>query len=251
VIGGRNKKSWRYVVGIITLILILVFFRINFLESAVHVVAKPIMKGGQMIASPFSGFTSYFKSKKSLDEKNRELEEKIEEQSIRMLSLDLLENENEELRTLLGFSDTDSNNKTAAVISRPPRSPYDTLVIDLGKDDVSIAQKVYTKGILIGDIVQVHSSTAVVQLLSTSGNKFPIKIGGDVETEAQGQGGGRFVSVLPKDVEVEVGDTISQPGQSRSFALVSRIETSDVDSFQGIFFNFPFNLSEIEFVEIR
>ena len=72
-------------------------------------------------------------SKETLEGRNDELEKEVQELRLKLLSKDLLLKENKELKAILGRV---SNQRAilATVLSRPNNSPYDTLIIDIGKD---------------------------------------------------------------------------------------------------------------------
>ncbi|MFT5179840.1 MAG: cell shape-determining protein MreC [Candidatus Paceibacteria bacterium] len=247
----RNKKKSRKKVVIISILGILIFltlFKINFIQDVAYRMFSPVFSLGNVVTKPFSGVATLFKSKSKLVEDMKTLEDKIKDLKIELMSVDSLQKENDDLRNITKGID---EGVVAKVITRPPNSPYDTFIIDLGYEDgMSVTNHIYTHGIRVGEIVQVHKKSSVVRLYSSSGNQIPIRIDGNIEAQADGQGGGRFITIIPKDIEVKEGDSISLPDETKAFSLISKIETTEANSFQGIFFNLPFNISEISFVEV-
>src|SRR3989304_2204585 len=90
----------------------------------------------------------------------------------------------------------------ARVISKPPRSFYDTLVVDAGsKEGIQVGEKVlYGDNIMIGEIAEVFEKTSKVRLFSSSGEVIDVTIGKRaVPALAVGIGGGNFEIQIPRD----------------------------------------------------
>lgn len=246
----RNKKEKKFkpVLIILGLILILSFFKVPTLQNIAYKIGEPFFTVSRYISKPLNPAISFFKNKAKLQKENDELKNRILELESQVVSIEMLKDENEELRKI---SKNQEEGKVGKIITRPPNSPYDTFVIDLGYNDgISVTNQAFVNGVRVGEIVQVHKHSSILKLYSSYSNQIPIRIKGEIEAQAKGQGGGRFVSLIPKDLEVSEGDYISFPDETSAFTIVSKVETTDSDSFQGIFFNLPFNISEISFVQI-
>jgi len=251
----NNKKSSntkRLVILIIfILILLFGFFNVVFPEKFVQSVGYPILKARQTALIPFSGIINYFSSKKTLIEAVEDLEKKLLDTKLQYLEMQLLESEIRELRAILGRGEEGIESVVGNILVKPPQSIYDTFVIDLGKDDVDVGNHVFAEGIRIGEILERSGNTSIARLNSSPGIKTQIVISGEFSAEAEGKGGGRFVAILPRDIQINKGDSVSILGANSILGVVESIDSEDGDSFQNIYFNLPISLSKITLVEVR
>lgn len=103
----------------------------------------------------------------------------------------------------------------AGVLSRPPVSPYDTLIIALGADAGAVAgARVFAPGgVPIGVVESSSTRSARVVLYSESGRKTEGWVG-----EARnpitltGESAGAFSSVVPRESAIVEGETVYLPG---------------------------------------
>lgn len=249
----RKKENKNRLIFLITLFFILLFGFSNvvFPNKLTHAIAYPIIKIKDVVVYPFSNFGSYLKTKKTLIKEKEELLEEIADLKVSNFEAKLVEAENTELREILDRKKEDDAFTFAHVLVKPPQSLYDTLVIDLGEGNISTDQKIYSKGIEIGKVEIVYEKTSIVKLYSSSGTKIQVLINGKNSAEAIGQGGGRFTTVIPKDIEVNEGDVVSINGENKVFGIIQKVESTDANSFQTLFFNTPVNINEINIVEIK
>ncbi len=98
----------------------------------------------------------------------------------------------------------------AAVIGRPPQSPYDTLIIDIGsQSDVELEAPVWwPPGVYLGEVINVRERTAVVQLVSSPSVNHQAQISEGVQAELSGQGGGAIQAEVADDVSVATGTQV-------------------------------------------
>lgn len=192
-------------------------------------------------------------AKITLVKENKRLSDEVASRESSMLLLDTLRKENEDLKTALGRSGR-GDSVLGVVLSRPPMSPYDTLVVDIGENDgVQVGNKVYTDGdTLIGDVVEAYANQSKVSLFSSPGRIVPVIVGGsNVETQATGRGAGNFVMMLPVEVGIEEGDTITLPQiRAHTFGVVEEIMVDSSDSLQTILFKIPVNIHGFRYVQI-
>lgn len=246
----KRKKSTAIFIVIILFVLLFSIFNITFPKSIINTVGYPVIKVKNFVLSPFSGIGSYFETKNSLIKENEELKDDVARLNVDVLTFGLIGEELKELKENFGLN-SEEERTLANVLVRPPYSPYDTFVIDLGRDEVFEGSPVYYNNVRIGIIGSVDKNTSIVKLLSSSGNKFQVRINRSIDTEAYGQGGGRFLAILPKDADINVGDVITIPELTPGvFATVQVIESTEGDTFKGVFFNTPVKLSDISFVEV-
>ena len=127
----------------------------------------------------------------------------------------------------------------SGVLVTPPRSLYDTIVIDRGTESgISVGAQVYTAhDSFVGTVVAVSPYTALVELVSSPGNTIDLLIGKSEKVRAQafGRGSGNLVAVLPRDIDIAEGDSVTMPGLGGVYiGEVDVIETEQNDPFQQI-----------------
>ena len=140
-----------------------------------------------------------------------------------------------------------------AVLLRPPATPYDTLVIDIGSDEgVAMGDTVSAGGtIMIGTISEVYARAARVTLYSAPGQKYDALLRGVIPLAIEGQGGGSLQARLPAGTAVSVGDSALLPGIAGGIsAIVSRIERGDGESFVTLYFSLPVDIFGLRFIEV-
>ncbi len=162
-----------------------------------------------------------------------------------------LQKENDDLKSALGRNEQ-NDFVLAYILKKPPFTAYDTFILDVGAEQgLKVGDKVYSSGnILIGDIAEVYHSTSKVILYSSSGTKYEVLIGNtNIQATAIGRGGGTFETVLPRDVKIYEGDTVSVPDISNSvFGIVGKIIADPVRTFSVIIFSQPINIYEQKWV---
>lgn len=246
----RRKRNLLFV-GIAILILLFgVIFR-NFSANVMHTVLYPVTKTANFIFSPIKNLGYYFYSKPKLVAQNTELENEKKFLQIELLATQSVKKENAELRSILEMRERNQKEVVAEIILTPPFSPYDTFVIRTD-EQVAVGQSVFIRNTLVGKITEIHKKSAVVTLYSTAGHKIPVRINDTVVAEAEGQGGLAFNISIPKDLAVSEGDLIYSMEHGNSIiGIVDNIEVIEKNSFKVVHFQYPFNFSETNFVQIR
>ncbi len=239
-------------IGIFFVVILFRFFAPTFTGNFAIFIATPFMKSGNYVGSASASVLSIFTSKHTLQVENNQLKDQLNQLQIDTNRDKLLEQENTDLKELLGRHSKNSS-ILAAVISKPPFSLYDTVVVDVGASDkVSVGDKVLAIGVIpIGVINAVYAHTSIIKLFSSAGEQINIKIGKNIQTTAQAQGGGNFLIKLPKGTTINQSDPIAAPGiDADIFGSVQNIETNDNDPFIYVRFALPVNMTELNFVQI-
>lgn len=217
----------------------------NILRRVSFGVAKPLWSIGNVISSPFSKIKNYFVFKSSLVEENLKLEDELNALKIKELDYDTLSKENESLKAELG-RDKSSERVLAAVLSKPPRSPYDTLVLDVGSEDgIAPGSKVYFgENIIVGLVRNITPHTSLVSLFSTSNEKQEAILSRTgASFVLNGKGGENFQFEVPKDTDILWGDVFMYPGlASNVIASVYYIDTNSQSSFKTVYLRIPANV---------
>lgn len=221
-------------------------------SSAAHRFAVPLWRAGNYAGSTASIFSSALSSKQSLLEENERLRMEIETLSIRLLSTDMLAVENKELKEIVGRTG-ERTVILGTVLSRPPSSPYDTFIIDIGARHARVGDMVLAHGIIpVGTIAHTRSNSSVVELFSSPGRKIDVLIGAEnIATVANGKGNGNFEITLPRDIEIREGDIVTAPSITiEIFGTIVNVEKDSNSPFQVVRFSNPFNINNIKWVEV-
>jgi cell shape-determining protein MreC len=253
---SQKKSNKGIIVGALVILVLVLLSVLSFtgFNTFTQWIINPFWKAKNTSVDSGSGFLSYFQSKAALERENSQLKERAELLRLEVLNTRNLQQENEELKTLLGREAKKTNKILALVLLKPSFSPYDTLVIDAGADlQISTGDQVEVSGIPIGIVAEVYPHSSLVRLYSSAGNEFPVYIGTDhIEAMAKGQGGNNFMVTLPRESKVQEGDYISIPQiTANTFALVNEVLADHDDSFQNVYFSNPVNIYELKWVEIR
>lgn len=143
----------------------------------------------------------------------------------------------------------------AGILSKPNKSPYDTLVIDAGENEnIEVGNLVFALGnIPIGKVAEVYGDTAKVTLFSSAREKTEVVLSGqNAFVEIIGRGGGNFEMTLPRDFIVEAGREVVLPGiNPYVVARVVTIISDPRDAFSKALLVSPVNIFELKFVEVR
>ncbi|MEK7463570.1 MAG: rod shape-determining protein MreC [Patescibacteria group bacterium] len=164
-----------------------------------------------------------------------------------------LQKENADLKKLFDAR-VSSSSVVAYILKKPPFSAYDTFIIDAGLDaGIKNGAKVYVMGgVIIGEIIDAASMISKVKLYSSYGEKYEVYIGSDnIQATATGRGGGSFEAVLPRDVKIQEGDTVTIPHLTTTvFGIVKKVIADPARAFSTILFSQPINIYEQKWVEI-
>ncbi|MFA5095347.1 MAG: rod shape-determining protein MreC [Candidatus Paceibacterota bacterium] len=259
----KRNKYFKYIIFIIVLFT-LIYFRSPIFQGFSYlssVIFHPVLILGNNISEKLSNIGSYFYSKKSLLLENESLKSKLNEQEARMTNYNSVLDENFKIKEILGRlpAQAGKNEKTnmvlANILSKPNKSPYDTLVIDVGTEDgILSGQKVFALGnIPIGRVAEINTSSSKVILYSNPGEKTEVVITGeDIFMQLIGRGGGNFEMILPRDFILEKGVEAVLPGITPYLvATVQTIISDPRDAFQKALFASPVNIQELKFVEVE
>ncbi len=225
----------------------------NVISKSTNFIAIPIWKIQNVISDKWDNTRALFIFKKELENENKRLREDLEIAGAKLLDRNLLYEENVELKELLGRNVTGVS-IFAAVLTKPNRTLYDTIIIDIGenagirKDD----KVLYGDNIIVGKIVEVFGRSAKVLLLSSPDEEIDVVVGdGNISTVAYGRGSGNFELKLPRDAKILIGDVVSVPGIStRILGAVEHIESKPSDPFKTIIIKGPINIFKLKWVEV-
>lgn len=250
----RRKRFLAAFLGFALLLLLLRTPAEHLLASVFHFAFRPVFVLQQVVSDTFSEYGYFFSSKKTLTRENVRLSDALDLIAVEGFSREALRKENDELKKVLGRN-PDRPLLLARVLATPGSSPYDTLVIDVGSQDgIAKGMNVFTDGdFILGEITQVFLYSAVVTLYSTSGNEFTAIIGAtSTPTTAYGVGGGNFRIILPKGIEVNLGDLVEVPALTPTYlGKVEAVVRPEGSSLQEIHIQWPLNVFALRHVYIE
>lgn len=252
--GKKNREILIVIIFILAILFGLYFFFPRFYPSIFYPVTSVAWKTETAVVDWFSFIGNMLKSKSSLLSENEAFKRELDTNKTSLLTLTALQQENENLKSILGRK-PEGQMVLGVVMSRPPISPYDTLVIDSGSNDgIEVGDRVYTEGdVLIGEVAEIYSNESKVTLFSTPGKKTNISfVNSSVEVEAIGRGGGNFMANIPIDAGIKEGDMVILPDiKLHTFGIVKKIAADRANSFSTILFKTPININAVRFVEVQ
>jgi cell shape-determining protein MreC len=138
------------------------------------------------------------------------------------------------------------------VIARPPQSPYDTLVLNIGSEDgVRLDAGVWwPAGVYLGKVIDVRFRSAVVQLLSAPGVIHPASISATPVTTL-GQGGGEFYAEVPQDRAVSVGTVIISDQYNLPLGVVAATQIISATNMQALYITRFVSAASLEYVYVE
>lgn len=254
----KRKKYFRIFIFIVLFLFVIYFqksiFRI--LSVGASAVFRPFVTLGNNIGENFSNFGAYFRIKKNVYLDNENLRKELEEKNATLSNYNSILDENLKLKESLNrIGENKDNFILAGILSKPNKSPFDTLIIDIGeKNGITVGNLVIAKGgVPLGRIAEVYGISAKVLLFSTAGEKTEVVVGGsDVYLEAIGRGGGNFEINVPRDfIITEKAEAVLQGITPYTVAIFEKVISDPRDSFVKALFVSPVNIQELKFVEVK
>ena len=186
-----------------------------------------------------------FSEKRSLQDENAALREKIMQMEMQIARNGILEKENAVLKNTFSAEEK-QNFLFASVISRPPMTPYDMLIVDSGSGSgIKEGMQVSAFGsVLLGYVADLFPDKSKIKLISSFGEETNVVLeSSGVPAIAVGRGGENFEITLPRAVKVDVGEQIITLGKRPMLVgIVEKIEHQEADPFQKLIFRLPVNI---------
>lgn len=249
----KNRSENSYFRRIFILLVIFVSGAIvfSFFDAAIISIISPVWKTENAVIRNLRNGVTYLNSQKALVEENTALKNKLSSLETEVL---FLSSERVQEGTLLELAGRRQNPNTliATVLTHPPQTPYDILIIDAGSNESIIpgSEVFLPEGPILGVVSEVFSKQAKVRLFSTAGEETSaILERNNTPVILIGAGGGNFKLILPRDIAVEKGDKIlSADITSRFLAVVEEISIQPTDSFKEVLAKSPTNIFTLRFV---
>jgi rod shape-determining protein MreC len=207
----------------------------------------PVQSQLSGLAQDFSDLVQTFRDLRELRRHNEELQSLAASLMVENVRLKELESENEELRQLLEFTQSNPTYSYRAaevvghVIGQDPSNLLRYIVIDVGTGDgVTKGMPVVTDRGVVGRIVEVSNRSSKVLLItdvSSSVNALiqSSRATGMVEGKVDG---GLMMKYIPQQITVNMGDLILTSGLGATFpkrlviGQVTAVHKRDIEMFQ-------------------
>lgn len=246
---SKPKHEHRFkiiiIIGLFLLLSLFAFLFPTFTRSSFYTLSRPLWDISDAVSESFLSIGDYFAFRNSLVKRNSALEEELLALKLKEADYDLISAEIFELRAELGRSGS-LPRISARVLSKPPRSPYDTLVINVGSNDgVKVGDKVYlSSNVIIGSIASVTSGTSLVELFSSGDRKQEVTLSRTgASFELKGLGGANFQLEVPKDTDILLNDVFEYPSATPSIiGIVYYIDANSQGSFKTVYLRTPVNV---------
>ena len=245
----KTGVSRRIIISIfiVFLLFIILLFK-NFFSRVITTIASPVFSITHNISNPFHSISTYFQSKTSLELENERLKKEQAEIRGYLHAYRMIVEENEALRRAFGRERAQPP-IFAVILAKPPQSPYDTLLLDVGeKEGVRVGAVVFSEEMIsVGSIIKVSDESSVVELYSTPNKKTVVRLeDGEVDMELVGRGGGNFEIEFPRDAVIQEGSHAYLPGTSlQVIAQVGPIISDPRDPYKKVLLTSPVNINQL------
>lgn len=251
-----GKKAWLAVFAIIVILGATNNSARMAVSRLVLFVSLPFLNVGNLFLEGGDEIFSLFKNKKNITEELDKTRERIRGMETAVMETEILKKENIDLKKFFSQSDKKSY-ILGSIISRPPRSPYDTMIIDAGSENGAangMRVLVYSN-IFAGYVAETFPNYSKVKLLSFPGEETGVSIISDnrnISASAIGAGGGNMEVRLPDSIKlIQESKITTEETFPLVIGMVETIELDDNSSFQKIKFRLPVNFNEIKNVFIE
>lgn len=242
----RPQKGKRFVWTVLIILISLSLAVPGFFFSISTMFAKGSLSIKDRVVSGYEISLSYFTSRNELVRQNDRLLSIANEVEGYKIKNEVLLIENETLKNIQ--TQNDSSKVIAQVITAPPQTAFDIMVIE-ADSNISVGNKVKSpSGTLIGEIIETSGKQAKVKLLSAPKNTFTVEnIRTNERYDLEGRSAGNYSVSLPKETDIETEDIliIRQSGEILPVARVGEIEIRDSSPFLIAFAISPASISSL------
>jgi cell shape-determining protein MreC len=200
-----------------------------------------------------TSFSSLFSSKAGLEEENTTLKQELAVKDTALADRAILIKENADLKAAVQFK-ADTRNTSARVLSKPPFTPFDVVVVDAGEaQGIKQGDRVMIGQTYLGTVTLVSANSSQITLLSSASYQQDAFIGEEaLPIILHGKGGGNFETSLPQGSPVKEGDLVFTYYLQTPYYIgsVSKLITNEDNTLMSILITLPVNLYSLTYVEI-
>lgn len=245
---GKSSKTIWVAYGTLLCVALLGFV----LNKLAFMVGGPLWSVRASVVQNIDTIGSYFSSKSSLEKQASDLQKELDAKDAEILltknQLDLYKG----LDDYISKKEIQKDERVVRVVTRPPQTPFDVVVVEAQDDFVQSGTNVYFAGVLVGKVDSRVGSYARVSLLSHPASQFRVLVGSKKnEGEAKGKSQGNISVTLPKSVDVKEGDVVYMAEGTIPFGTVSKVDESSSQSFVDVYIKLPFSPLLVDWLTVR
>jgi cell shape-determining protein MreC len=241
----KRAKAHYKVYFILFVCLVVLIYTWQSIQKIIHPITEPIAykynTSKSILSIVPSSVVTFFSSKYSLARKNSELE----------ISIERLENElakeSSQLREVSTLVGADVSTSTPVVVMYPLiediTSIYSTVLLSKGfKDGVTVNSVIYIRGRqAVCFVKEVYTNSALCKFLSAYGETIE-GVSKDTTLYLKGNGGGTFISDIPRGSSIAVGDVVFlKKDQTMTLGSIVNIERDDQAAFWKVYVRGGYN----------
>lgn len=250
----RSKRPVVVLVGIILFVAIASLLLIKAhtpLSRVMRIIGLPLWKAEIFLSNHTHSVSGFFRSRNDVIAENDALRAEHDLDQQKLLDYEVLKSEHAKILQDYGRDGT-QNKILATVLVRPPQTPYDTLIIDIGSNNGIVSDDVVytTGGIILGTVSEVSARTSNVTLFSRTNLMTPaIFERTNLAVTVRGIGGGTFEAQVPQEADIVKDDIVILPKLEPSpLGAVELVESSVKSAFKRVLIQTPINISYTRFV---
>lgn len=247
-----RTKRIRLLIFVAGIFLVTLFAAPFVIQSISAVILSPVVYTKHWFEHSPHTLASFWRDRTALEESIASLERDLADAQKMSDNEQLLTQENETLRALIANASTSI--VAASVIARPPLTPYDSLVLDVGiQEGVAVGSIVFAgDNIAIGAISGVYDKTSIVTLFSTPNIESTAYIlGPNIYTTAKGVGGGVLEIGVPQGIALAVGDPVVLPALRKSIlGRIHNIVSVPSEPQQFAYVSLPVAVQSLRYVRV-
>lgn len=252
---ARKRRIIRYIIGIVVFVILSTSGIFIWSGRIFTLFGRPLWKSQEALSTILDNSGYIVRTKASVYNENERLLKENVDLKNSMLDYTILKKENDQLKELMGRLPTKDTFILASILTKPNRSPYDTIIIDGGASAGMIeGEYVYANATVpIGEISKVYPKAALVVLYSNPGQTTEgVLDGSNASVELLGRGGGNFEMTIPTEVASEKGVYVVAPGRSLEIlGIVDAVISAPTDPVKKVLLHSPINIQDLKWVQVK
>jgi rod shape-determining protein MreC len=251
----KRKKIIRNIIGFGIFVILCSLGFLFYTGKIFNNIGLPIWKTQKLVRDTASDLGYLVRTKSSVYKENENLIQENKTLINSMIDYQILKDENDQLKGLLGRTESKQSFILSNILTKPNRSLYDSIIIDVGiNEGIQIGNKVYVDSkIPVGQISKVYNNTSLVSLYSNPDSVTEAVIDGSNATVSLvGRGGGNFEMTIPIDLSSEKGVLVTLPGvSSEVVAVIDGVVSSINEPVKKVILHSPVNIQNVKWVEVK
>ena len=252
---AKKRRIVKNLIFLSIFLLLAVLGVFTFFNPAFNFIGRPIWKIKTATVNSIGEAGYMIRTKASVYKENENLLKENAELKANMVDYQVLKNDNNSLKELFGRVPPGRDMVLANILTKPNYSPYDTIIIDIGKNvGLNVGNQVYSDVVTpIGEVSSVYENTSLVSLYSNPGKTTEAIIDGvNTNVELVGRGGGNFEMTIPVDLPFNKGTLILLPNlSSEVVAVMEDVISTPTDPMKKVLLSSPVNIQNIKWVFVK